>query len=75
MNPMGLMKIKGLVEKFKGNHPKVPMFFSAASKSVDVDSVIEINITTAEGKSLRTNMKVTAEDMELVKQLSELMKN
>lgn len=75
MNPMGLMKIKGLVEKFKGNHPKVPMFFSAASKSVDVDSVIEINITTAEGKNLRTNMKVTAEDMELVKQLSELMKN
>ncbi len=75
MNPMGLMKIKGLVEKFKGNHPKVPMFFSAASKSVNVDSVIEINITTAEGKNLRTNMKVTAEDMELVKQLSELMKN
>ncbi|MCM1288462.1 MAG: hypothetical protein NC240_09145 [Clostridium sp.] len=72
---MGFMKIKGLVERFKENHPKVPMFFTAASKSVDVDSIIEINITTAEGKSLCTNMKVTADDMELVRQLSETMKN
>ena len=51
MNPMGFMKIKGLVDRFKDNHPKVPMFFTAASKSVDVGSIIEINITTAEGKN------------------------
>lgn len=75
MNPMGFMKIKGLVDRFKDNHPKVPMFFTAASKSVDVGSIIEINITTAEGKNLCTNMKVTADDMELVRQLSETMKN
>lgn len=75
MNPMGFMKIKGLVDRFKDNHPKVPMFFAAASKSIDVDSIIEINITTAEGKNLCTNMKVTTDDMELVKQLSEMMKN
>lgn len=75
MNPMGFMKIKGLMERFKDNHPKVPMFFTAASKSINVDSIIEINITTAEGKSLCTNMKVTADDMELVRQLSETMKN
>lgn len=75
MNPMGFMKIKGLVERFKDNHPKVPMFFTAASKSIDVDSIIEISITTAGGRSLCTNMKVTADDMELVRQLSEIMKN
>lgn len=75
MNPMGFMKIKGLVDRFKDNHPKIPMFFTAASKSIDVDSIIEINITTAEGRSLCTNMKVTADDMELVRQLSETMKN
>ncbi|MDE5873376.1 MAG: hypothetical protein K2H07_05625 [Lachnospiraceae bacterium] len=74
MNPMGFMKIKGLVDRFKVNHPKVPMFFEAASKSIGVDSIIEINVTTAEGKSLCTNMKVTADDMELVSQLLEAMK-
>ncbi len=74
MNPMGFMKIKGLMDRFKVNHPKVPMFFEAASKSIGVDSIIEINVTTAEGKSLCTNMKVTADDMELVSQLSETIK-
>lgn len=44
MNPMGLMKIKGLVDRFKVNHPKVPKFFAAASASIDVDSIIEINL-------------------------------
>lgn len=74
MNPMALMKIKGLLDKFKTNHPKVPMFFAAAGKSIGVDSIIEINVTTADGKTLCTNMKVTAEDVELVKQLGELSK-
>ncbi|MDE6024013.1 MAG: hypothetical protein K2G45_01020 [Lachnospiraceae bacterium] len=75
MNPMGLMKIKGLVDRFKVNHPKVPKFFAAASSSIDVDSIIEINLTTADGKNLCTNMKVSADDMELIKQLSEAIKS
>lgn len=27
MNPMELMKLKGYLDTFKRNHPKVPMFF------------------------------------------------
>lgn len=73
MNPMALMKMKGMFEKFQGNHPKIPMFFKAASKSIGVDSIIEINVTTAEGKTLCTNMKVTKEDLELVEQLKQIM--
>lgn len=75
MNPMGLMKMKGLLDRFKTNHPKVPMFFQAAAKSIGEGSIIEINVTTADGRNLCTNMKVTSDDMELVKQLSELAKN
>ena len=59
MNPMAMMKIKGLLDRFRSNHPKVPMFFSAASQS----------ITNADGKKLCTNMKVTADDLELFEQL------
>lgn len=73
MNPMALMKIKGMFEKFQKNHPKVPMFFKAASQNIGVDSIIEINVTTAEGKTLCTNMKVTKEDLELVEQLKQIM--
>ena len=59
MNPKMLMQMKSLLTKFRQNHPKVPMFFSAASRAINEGSVIEISLTTAEGKELCTNMRVT----------------
>lgn len=72
MNPMAIMKMKGMLDKFKANHPKVPMFFQSASQCVGEGSVIDINVTTADGKNICTNMKVTKEDLELIAQLKEL---
>lgn len=74
MNPMAMMKVKGLLDRFKENHPKVPMFFSAAAQNIGEGSIIEISVTTAEGKNLCTNMKVTAEDLELLEQLKDAVK-
>lgn len=74
MNPMSMMKIKGLLSGFTANHPKVPAFFKAASESIGVDSVIEITVTTADGKSLCTNMKVKPEDVQLVEELKNIVK-
>ncbi len=73
MNPMSLMKVKGLFERFQKNHPKVPMFFKAASQSIGEDTIIEINVTTKDGKTLCTNMKVSRDDMELFSQLKDIM--
>lgn len=72
MNPMALMKIKGMLDKFKQNHPKIPMFLGAASQAIDEGSIIEVNVTTSTGKNLCTNMKVTADDIDMVRQLSNL---
>ncbi len=72
MNPMALMKIKGLLDKFKQNHPKVPLFLNAASMAIDEGSIIEVNVTTSTGKNLCTNMKVTADDLDMVRQLTNL---
>lgn len=72
MNPMALMKIKGMFEKFRNNHPKVPLFFNAVSQSIDEGSIIEINVTTSQGKNLCTNMKVTADDLEMIQQLKKM---
>ena len=66
MNPKMLMQMKSLLTKFRQNHPKVPMFFSAASRA------IEISLTTAEGKELCTNMRVTQDDLEMVRTLAEM---
>lgn len=74
MNPMSIMRLKPLFEKFRENHPKVPMFFAAASQSVGEGSVIEMKITTPEGKNLVTNMKVTPDDLELIAELKEMFR-
>ena len=73
MNPMAILQIKSLLDKFKNNHTKIPMFFSAAAQSIDENSIIEIKVTTAEGQNLITNMKVTSDDIELFKELKEKM--
>lgn len=72
MNPMMLMQIKGMLDDFKRNHPKVPMFFSAAAQSIGEGSVIEITVTSPEGKKICTNMRVTAEDLKLVEQMKSM---
>ncbi|MDD3241016.1 MAG: hypothetical protein PHW47_13260 [Lachnospira sp.] len=68
INPMKLMQIKSAWEKFTNNHPKFPMFMRAVSSKevVKPDSIIEINVTTPEGKTFSTNIKVKADDMELL---------
>lgn len=72
-NPMMLMKIKGLFDRFQKNHPKVPMFFQAAAKAIDEGSVIEITVTTSDGKNLCTNMRVNADDVALVNDIKDLV--
>lgn len=74
MNPMNFMKAKGLLSQFTMNHPKLPAFFKAASSQIGEGSIIEISVTTAEGKNLCTNMKVRPEDMRLVEELRNLSK-
>lgn len=73
VNPKMLMQIKSLFEQFRKNHPKVPLFFSAASNAIDEGSVIEISLTTSEGKNLCTNMRVTEDDLEMIKAIAEMV--
>lgn len=73
MNPMNVFKLKGLIERFKNNHPKVPLFFKAAVGSVQEGSVIEIKIISPENKTIITNFKVNSEDIALVNELKDLM--
>ncbi len=75
MNPMALMKIKSMTDKFKKNHPKIFPFFTAVSKEIGVDSILEIKLTTAEGKSIVGNIKVSQEDIDLVKEIASMAQN
>lgn len=70
MNLGNLMQLKNSWATFTRNHPKFPKFLQAASTAVKEDTLIEIKITTAEGKVIETNLKVKASDIELFKNLT-----
>lgn len=69
MNPLALVKIKPLLKTFKENHPKFLMFVRKTLKEADEGSVVEVKITTSEGKEYFTNIKLSENDMELVKEM------
>jgi len=75
MNPMMLMKITSMIEKFKANHPKVFPFFREASGKIREGAVIEITVTDPEGNSLTSNIRVTSDDMELLAAMRDMGMN
>ena len=73
-NPMVLMQIKNMLDRFKANHPKFPKFMAAAAQPgvLAEDTIIEMKITTADGRSLETNLKIKKSDIDLFHQLKEM---
>ncbi len=70
MNPTKLFQMKNAWDRFTANHPKFPKFLQAARQaSIDEGTVIEIKITKANGDSIASNVKLTAEDLELFHEL------
>ncbi len=75
LNPAMLMKIKKLKEKFVENHPKFPLFLNAVYKQGLVeDAVIEISVTRPDGQKLASNIKLKQSDIEMLKEMQNMMK-
>jgi hypothetical protein len=75
INPAKLFKMKSLWERFVENHPKFPQFMNAVqSNGINEGSVIEITVTTPDGKNISTNVRITATDKEMFAELAELTK-
>lgn len=70
INPMKLLELKNLWGAFTKRHPKFPQFLAAVQQAgIPEGTVIEVQVTPPDGKTLTTNLKVTAEDIETVKSL------
>lgn len=68
-----LQKLKGCIERFRANHPKFPLFINAVSQeAMKEGTIIEITVTTPEGKNYCSNIKLQADDMELIESLKNL---
>lgn len=71
INPMKLMRFREMGDRFRANHPRIPAFVEAAVKSIDEGSIIEMTVTDPQGKKICTNMRVTADDMAMLRELQE----
>ena len=72
LNNIGnMMKIMNACNTFKRNHPKFPAFCNAVSKrALKEGSIMAITVTTPDGEKIETNLKIKAEDLELLRELS-----
>ena len=72
MNPMNLLQFKNTWDTFRSNHPKFPKFLSAVcQKSIQEGTVIEIRVTTHDGRETASNIRLKADDVTLFEQLRE----
>lgn len=73
ISPTAILKMKSAWETFAANHPKFPMFLSAAAQSgIKEGYILELKITSDEGNTICTNVKLTESDMELIQTLKEI---
>ena len=73
MNPMALLKAKKSWETFCGNHPRFPAFLQAAKTAgIQEGTIIEVSVTTPAGKTMTTNVRLTASDMQAFNDLKGL---
>ena len=74
IDPMQLLQIKGKIEKFKMAHPKFPMFLKAAGDNgIKEGSVIDFKVTAPDGTEYNSNIKLNADDVELINSFRGLM--
>ena len=69
INPLKIMQLKDAWMQFNRRHPKLAPFFRAIqAKALKEGTVIEMKVTTPEGKSLVASIRLTEADMELFRQ-------
>ena len=76
INPAIAMKIMNAKNKFTKNHPKFVNFLGTIFQTgISEGTVIEITVTKPGCNPITSNMRVTAEDLEMMESISELAKN
>lgn len=75
LNPMQVLKLKDQLKAFTGRHPGFTSFVRAIRrKGLPEDSILDLTITTPDGKTMSTNLRLSAEDIAFVRTISELGK-
>ncbi len=75
MNPALIMKLMNARKQFEERHPRVLSFMEHELMTEIPDgTILEVSVTKPGRNKVTTNMRVTAEDLQLLKDLQELQK-
>lgn len=73
MNPLKMMQLSAAMKQFQAAHPKFIHFWNAVrARGLREGTILELKVTTPEGETLVTNIRVTPEDLELLRELREM---
>lgn len=68
INPAAILTIKKQWHEFSGRHPKFVAFLhTIKSKGLAENTVIDLKVTLPNGEVYQSNLKLTAEDVEAIK--------
>lgn len=69
-NPMKLLQLKNSWGQFKQNHPKFSSFWKSVYKnSLSEGTVIEFKVTSPEGNTLASNIKLKDSDLKFFEEI------
>ena len=72
-NPMKLMELKNLRDRFAQNHPKFVKFMSdLASSQIEEGTILEVTLKKPDGRTMVSNIKVTASDLEMLQAIKQM---
>ncbi|BBF41806.1 hypothetical protein lbkm_0486 [Lachnospiraceae bacterium KM106-2] len=73
MNFGSTMKMAKMWKEFQGEHPMFCRFLNAVkTEGMREGTILEVVVTTPEGKKMTSNIKVSRKDMELFQNLGNL---
>ena len=74
INPLKLAKLNDYKKQFEGRHPKIVSFLDnqLGKGHIPEGTILELSITRPGEEKVTTNMRVTPEDVSLIKELKNL---
>ena len=61
-----MLQMQNAWKAFTENHPKFPAFLKAAQHEIREGTVIAFTVTTPEGKTIESNLRLSASDIQLI---------
>lgn len=65
-NPIKIMQLKGQWHEFQAAHPKFMPFLKTAVRHTREGSVLALSVTDPDGKTIETNLRMSAQDIEFL---------